>query len=473
MAEIYIRHGSRLLEGNVRTFLGRRGNVNRGIQKTLAEEPGRFFAYNNGIAATASAMEVGEDGPGGALITSLTDLQIVNGARTTASLATALRDRKLPAGRVFVPVKLSVVAPTVGEQLIPLISRYANSQNAVRASDFFANHAFHRRIEEISRRILAPATDGSQVQTHWYYERARGQYLNDQAALTAAQKSHFQRIHPKSQVITKTDLAKVETCFAGEPDTSCRGAEKAFILFAKAVTDDWKAERKRAEYTDDWFRDAVARAIIFRASEKIVSAAHWYEGGYRAQVVAYICARLARLAAEQTNGGRLDYRRIWGAQGLDEVFHRQLDAIGEAMMQVLRSPPREGQNITEWAKQQACREVAMKTAVPIAAGFNAWLVGKDVDRSERRERQAKGVVDDDLRAMQTVLAIPSREWIRLREELRRRRLVLGPDDAALHAACGEAGRPPNEVQAKRLLDLLDRAEEAGLRAPAQTIAQNA
>jgi hypothetical protein len=50
LAEIYIRHGSRLLEGNVRTFLGRSGKVNRGIASTVAKEPAKFFAYNNGVA---------------------------------------------------------------------------------------------------------------------------------------------------------------------------------------------------------------------------------------------------------------------------------------------------------------------------------------------------------------------------------------------------------------------------------------
>lgn len=163
LAEIYNRYGSRLLEGNVRTFLGRRGNVNKGIQRTLDKEPSRFFAYNNGIAATASNVTVRGDGPGGVLITNATDLQIVNGAQTTASLAVAHRDGKLASGSVFVPMKLSVVAPQLSEALIPLISKFANSQNTVRASDFFANHPFHRRIEAMSRRILAPAVGGGAV----------------------------------------------------------------------------------------------------------------------------------------------------------------------------------------------------------------------------------------------------------------------------------------------------------------------
>ena len=465
LAEIYTRHGSRLLEGNVRTFLGRRGNVNRGIQRTLEKEPSRFFAYNNGIAATASAIEFCEDELGGVHITSATDLQIVNGAQTTASLATALREKRLSAGSVFVPMKLSVVAPDKAEELIPRISQFANSQNAVRASDFFANHPFHRRVEEISRRILAPATDGSQVQTHWFYERARGQYLNEQAGLTATQRAQFARMNPKRQVITKTDLAKVETCFALEPDTACRGAEKAFVVYAGKITELWKDERKRTEVTDDWFRAVVARTIIFRTVEKVVSEAGWYEGGYRAQVVAYICARLAKCTIDLSRGGRLDYRRIWGMQGCDAVVRRQLDAIGEVMMRVLRAPPREGQNISEWAKQQACRETALRSEVTIIPGLAAWVVDTDTARSESQQTRATGEVDRDLQIMQEVLAIPPERWSALRAHARAARLIQPYDEAALRAACGEIGRPPNEAQPRRLLALVERSRETGWVSP--------
>ena len=98
LAGIYIRHGSRLLEGNVRTFLGRSGNMKKGIASTVAKEPTKFFAYNNGIAATASAVRTVRRGDGSIILTSATDLQIVNGAQTTASLASAGSERRSPAG---------------------------------------------------------------------------------------------------------------------------------------------------------------------------------------------------------------------------------------------------------------------------------------------------------------------------------------------------------------------------------------
>jgi hypothetical protein len=461
LADIYIKHGGRLLEGNVRTYLGRRGNINRGIAATLSKEPTRFFAYNNGIAATASEVTK-VAGPGGAvLLTGVSDLQIVNGAQTTASLAALRREGKLPNGEVCVPMKLSVVAPAVAEELIPRISRFANTQNTVRASDFFANHPFHRRMEGISRRILAPAVGGSLTQTHWYYERARGQHLNDQAGQTQTKKDQFLRRNPRGQVITKTDLAKVESCFDLLPDIACRGAEKAFVAFAERVTEDWKDEGQRSAYGDDWYRCAVARNILHRTTEGLVAKAPWYEGGYRAQIVAYATARLAALAAQRSGGGRLDYLKVWSAQAAGDVLERQLLAIAEAMMRHLRTPPLAGQNISEWAKQQACRKKAVETDVPVEPRLDAFLIGKEDANSAAREDREKQRIADGMQAVVEVTEAGAAFWSSLRVFARAKRLTTADDEGVLTVACSVPKKVPTEWQAARLLAVRRRCEDAG------------
>jgi hypothetical protein len=461
LANIYIKHGSRLLEGNVRTFLGRRGNINRGIANTITKEPSRFFAYNNGIAATASAVST-IPGPGRAVIlTSATDLQIVNGAQTTASLATLHREGKLPASAVFVPMKLSVVNPAVAAELIPSISRFANRQNAVRDSDFFANHQFHRRMEEISRRILAPVVGGSQVQTHWFYERARGQHLNEQAGMTPARQAQFLRLNPRAHVITKTDLAKVENCFDLLPDVASRGAEKSFTAFAERVTKEWADENKRKLYGDDWYRSAVARVILFRATEALVSKAVWYEGGYRAQVVYYTTARLSALSHAASGGGDLDFLRIWAAQSVDELLEQQLTEIAEVMMTVLRSPPQAGQNVTEWAKQQACRTTALGRDVPIVPGFDRFLIGKDETRAAAREQKAIQHVTDGLTAVTEVMSLGAETWRSVRTFTRGRSMLSHDDERALEIACAMPRYVPTDKQAERLRAVLQRCKGFG------------
>lgn len=91
--QLYLDYGAKLLEGNVRSFLSAKRKVNKGIQNTIKNYPEMFFAYNNGIAATATEVEV-KNTKNGPIITYIKGLQIVNGGQTTASIANTLLTAK-------------------------------------------------------------------------------------------------------------------------------------------------------------------------------------------------------------------------------------------------------------------------------------------------------------------------------------------------------------------------------------------
>ena len=150
IADLYARFSSRLLEQNVRSFLQARAAVNKGIRDTILNDPKMFFAYNNGITATAANVIV-QKAADGLRMTRIEDLQIVNGGQTTASLFHTRRKDKANLDGVFVQVKLSIVSQGLSETVVPKISEYANTQNRVNAADFFSNHPFHVRMEEASR----------------------------------------------------------------------------------------------------------------------------------------------------------------------------------------------------------------------------------------------------------------------------------------------------------------------------------
>ena len=107
LADIYEQFGARLLEQNVRTFLqfGNSKSVNTGIRKTILEAPHMFLAYNNGLAATADNIELSEDG----CVTRLSNLQIVNGGQTTASIYHTWKKDKADLSNIFVQAKISVI----------------------------------------------------------------------------------------------------------------------------------------------------------------------------------------------------------------------------------------------------------------------------------------------------------------------------------------------------------------------------
>jgi hypothetical protein len=348
LAAIYERHGSRLLEGNVRSFLSTKGKINAAIQQTIGEKPEMFFAYNNGIAATAEAVEFD---PESGSIVSAVNLQIVNGGQTTASLAAAVRSG-LDVSKVLVQMKLSVLSPVRASELIPLIARFANSQNKVNESDFFANHPYHLRLEQLSKRILAPAPDGGEG-THWYYERSRGQYVNEQKNLSKEGKKQFLARNPKSQLLTKLDVAKFENAWRGYPDRVSRGAQKSFVFFAGWLAKRWKDDD--STFDEHYFKKMVAMAILFRQTELIVKEQPWFQNAYRANIVAYTIALLQFTVLKTGNERKqLDLDAIWERQSISPALSAQIALMARAVFDVLVDPERLRANVTEWAKQEPC-----------------------------------------------------------------------------------------------------------------------
>jgi hypothetical protein len=304
------------------------------------------------------------------------DLQIVNGGQTTASLTTAKRKDEAELKDIYVQMKLSVIGPDRADELIPQISRSANSQNKVNDADFFSNHPFHVRIETHSRRLWAPAFAGAQHETHWFYERARGQFLNEQVRMSPAEKRRFLQQNPRDQLITKTDLAKYEKAWREIPHIISLGAQKNFRYFAEYIDELWKASD--SDFNEEHFRNIVARAIIWKYTERMVSRQSWYQGGYRANVVAYTIAKLALLIRTAAKDKVLDFRTIWNQQRISQAMERQLEQIAEAVFNTIVAEDRPVDNVTERCKKKLCWERVECLKIALFPTFNADLV----DRTE-------------------------------------------------------------------------------------------
>ncbi|MGH0566707.1 AIPR family protein [Bacillus cereus] len=344
--EIYDEYGQKLLEQNVRTFLQFRGGVNKGIRNTIQYKPDMFFAYNNGITATATHVET-ENG----FITKITDFQIVNGGQTTSAIYAAKKNSKLDISSVSIQMKLSVVNNIEKKgEFVSNVSQYANTQNKVNKSDFFSNSPFHKEMKDYSKRIWVATHGGSQKRTHWFYERVRGEYLNEQAYLTPAKKRQFQIENPKNQLIDKTFLAKSENSWGRKPYIVSKGAQYSFEEFARSVTDT--LEKKQLSITENYFIEAVSRVILFRATEKIVSKAPWYENAFRAQVVTYSIAVLSDAIYKRKLS--LDFNKIWIEQGLPNELIELLKVITHDVYKIITNPPPGSANIGQWCKKEQC-----------------------------------------------------------------------------------------------------------------------
>lgn len=458
LADVYDRYGSRLLEGNVRSFLSLKGGVNKGIRNTILARPEMFFAYNNGISATAEAVEVGV-GRGGLEIVSATNLQIVNGGQTTASIALAKRKDKASLERVYVQMKLSVFPAERAAELIPDIARYANYQNKVSDADFFSNHPYHVRLEEFSRRLWAPARGGAQHQTHWFYERARGQYLNEQARMSRAERTKFQLQNPRSQLMTKVDVAKFENTWRLLPHKVSLGSQKNFKEFADWVSKRWVQDD--TQFHEEYFRQVVALGVLFSSTEAMVSDQAWYQGGYRANIVTYSLAKLKQLVAEQGGGRAVDLRRIWDRQSVPTELMQQIAVIAKKVSDALTSPDRLKENVTEWAKLEFCWKKIQEIPVSLSREVLERLVDDTDVRIATKDARGLQEIDNGIALQARVLEMGGEKWERIRRWAEGKR-TLSPTESSLLAVAGSIPRRvPSEKQCVRIWEIAKRLNEEG------------
>lgn len=456
LAAIYDRWGARLLEQNVRVFLQARGKVNKGLRVTLENDPEMFFAYNNGITATAESVETRRTRDG-LLITGFRNLQIVNGGQTTASIHAASRKKENDLSRVFVQMKLSIVDPASALEVVPKISEYANTQNRVNAADFFANHPFHVRMEGFSRRIFAPSPDGTFRESKWFYERARGQYQDARAHLTTAQRKKFDLEYPKRQMFTKTDLAKFLMLWRDAPDTVSKGAQKNFAEFARVIGNDWG---KNADaFNELFYRHAIAKAIVFRRTEKLVSDQPWYEGGYRANIVAYAIAKLAYDAAER--GRAVDFDQIWKDQTVSATMDEALVKVARIVHEILVAPPVGTRNVTEWAKQRTCWVRVQETRVAWPSEWLRELISQKEQKASRRSAVKDQRVLNGIEAQTTVLNAGAEFWQEVRAWGESRKLLSPTEMGVLEVAAEMPRKMPTEKQSAVALNALAKLQTEG------------
>ncbi|NYH10417.1 MULTISPECIES: AIPR family protein [Pseudomonas] len=345
---VYEKFGPRLLEANVRSFLSVKAKgVNAGLQSTLRNAPERFMAYNNGIVLVADEMLLDRTADGSPGIAWLRGMQIVNGGQTTASIFFAKKkyaDTDL--SKVRVPAKIIVMKeqdPAKEEALVSDISRYANSQNAVRQSDLSANKPFHVDIERLSLSVYCPDGIG-----RWFYERAAGSYntLLARDGTSPAKLRALKESVPPSRKITKTELAKYAVAWGGNADVVSLGAQKCFDRFMAGMAD---MEAKGTAFTPDvvYYKDVVSKALLFKAVHKT---ARPLVPAFLANVAAYTVAVIS-----QTYGEAFNLERIWNKQGISPQLVKQIEIWAREVNDRLHETAK-GKMISEWAKRPECRD---------------------------------------------------------------------------------------------------------------------
>ena len=454
LSRVYDRYGVRLLELNVRSFLGLSGrkSVNAELRRTIVDQPSMFLAYNNGLVATVDELDLETGTDGLPAIRSLKGLQIVNGGQTTASLHRARRKERLSLDHVAVSVKIIKMGGADLAEMVASISRAANRQNTVQLADFSANDPFHQELETLANNTWLEDGKG-----RWFYERARGSYLaaEAKAAYRRTDQQAFRQATPKQRRLSKLDVARYLSTWSGLPYRVCLGGQKNFQFFMQRLKDE-----PPPPPDTEWFKRLVAVGILYRSVEKIVRFMKF--PAYGAQIVAYLIAGLSHRC-----GGRIDFARIWAKQAISpelEALVRdwapQLDAVMRASAGQL--------NPSEWYKKEACwadirnrlpgltdplpPELTFRSAIAagerLSVGASAWVSAADYERIAR------------------CMEVSAATWLEVAERGQRSGLihwkVAGICRSVAGYAAGGWQKKPSAKQAKPALDALVAVERAGL-----------
>ncbi|SFO86383.1 AIPR protein [Chitinophaga sp. YR627] len=451
LAQIYGKYKQGLLEKNVRTFLQFKAKVNQGIRDTIRNSPDMFFAYNNGISTTAEKVYT-EFEDGNAYITRIENWQIVNGGQTTASIFATSTEKEINLSKVFVQMKVSVVTDSSKmPEVVPKISRYANTQTIIKDSDFSSNSDYHVAIENCSRTEWVPAKTGGKATNKWYYERARGQFLDERARMTVKDMKIFDIQYPKKQKFSKTDLAKYEMSWWQRPFDVGKGAENNFRVFSKELSN------LKLDVNKTYYQRLIAKGILFREIDKLVAKRDL--GGYKSNMVSYIMA----LLSYKTNK-KLNLDKIWESQSIGETLNNTIASTIDVVWNHINIPSKQGTNITEWCKKQECWATLKDKFVNMDALNDE--IRSEVDKYSENEQAGLDISPQELKLIEEAGSIDSAIWYQIAKWAKEHN-HLTPFDRKLSYNLGVLANrkaPLSPKQAKNALRILKDAEKLGFSA---------
>ena len=470
LADIYLKYGSKLLQGNVRAFLSFRGKVNKGIRETIDKHPENFFTYNNGIAIVARSVDFSSDG---SKIVHFRDPQIINGGQTTAALASAIIKKEAHKGmdNLYVPMKLTVlnIEDEMSEeqvegynQITRDISKCANSQNTVSEADFFSNHPFHVLMEKLSKKVMAPPVNGNPYQTIWFYERSRGKWEQEQMKMTQAQRKIFCEKNPKRQVIKKEKLAKCLNTIYMNPNQVCQSSAINFSRFAERIDDIYNNHKD--DINETFFKKSIDSVIIFDTLDYMISKASWYpKGGNKAQITPYTISKLMSLIPKDKD---IDWKTIWQKQTLYPALASELMKLAYVTHNFLLKEANGGL-VRTISRTRKVWDDFKDVKFDLSDEFIASLISKEETKTEERAAKRAHKFNSDIDNSVEIFKLGAVYWHKIYNDLVKSSILSYGDCAFIKGIADYIikNRLPSPAQCKRLMKIVSKAEDKGYLMP--------
>jgi len=475
LEEIYSVHGQTLLQSNVRNFLSFTNKKNQKMRDTMAMEPEKFFAYNNGLTVTATDIEI-EKLDSSVIIKKLTNFNIVNGGQTTCSIFFAPKEKtyryvdKIDLSKVFVPMKLTVINSSKetdeesyeqAEEFKNNIAQYANFQTAVINADLQANDPFHVRLHNISKRLRTPP-DIDGLQSYWFYERMKGQYSILKKLDKDGPKA-FAKKYPTPQKITKEFMATVENTWRMMPHVVSGGAGNNLKEFYKNLSKEFKANEAR--FHDPFYRGVVSKRIISKEIAKIIGSSDWFQKEtYLKPFITHYTLSLILFKLRAGNQD-LNLNVIWDNQTITDSLRKQLDHTGNIVnMKFMDDSFRNNIAYREFARKESTWKKFQSINPDLKYLEKIDILEASDIEDIVSEGEATGKVSGELESIQSIMHKSQKEWEALLQFQYEKGYIHGSAQIALPSLASNmtaSGKIPSEKQFKFLAKIINTAKADG------------
>ena len=354
-------------------------------------------------------------------------------------------------------MKLTVSEPDIAKSIVPRISQYANTQNAVKKSDLDSNDEFQKLMERISRNTRIPQSNNAVGSRKWYYERTRNQFQQDPER--ERNSKEFLRQYDKSRKIDKADFGKYRCMILMLPHRIATSREDCYNKYFKPmVIEKWNKDRDF--FNVGYFKETVAAAILYKKVYSEIPKRDWFgnRSSIKAPLTYYSICKLFDML--DSKGCRLNFDMIWENQSVDDVVIRQIANIAKTFSEYIDRIQANGVLITQWFKREECWNDVKKLTVEMDPEMGKFAIGKSEYENEKKKNELTERKSRDAEDINSIVTLTPAFWKQLSLWYEKN---IGPLSAAQSTLVkqAQARSSLNEAQIKKLKVLIESAKQNG------------
>lgn len=242
------------------------------------------------------------------------------------------------------------------------------------------------------------------------------------------------------------------------PHIVCAGSANNMKAFAGVISEMY--EKSKESINEFFFKKAIASVILFDDVDRLVNKASWYpKGGNKAQIVPYTIAKLLASLPEDKD---LDWKRIWNKQMLYPELVHQIEIIAKEAHEFLLDSG--GAIVREYAKKTATwKKFRDDYSVSLTKEFVDSLISKELLKADEKAAKRARKFNSDIELEVEFYTRGYDYWMKFYNDMEREQILSGGDRDYIKMLASLIIKRslPGKAQIKRLLKIINKAEDAG------------